>query len=268
MSEIRCKNCGALLKNKDVKNGECWKCNEPVIIVKEPETTQHDSPRPSVDKQNQSSITEQASERFTVPEIIKNSFYLGIKHYALFIPAFILWILTCWIPYFNVGITIGLIGIIASVSKGTPVSVQDIFDAKYRKNMGEFFLLLSFIGGGIVIGYALVIVPGIVITIAWSQAVLLFADKNYTALDSIKKSNDMTHGHKMTIFLSAILLLLLFFGYGLLVFLITYLFGFLSFGYGGFSSFVGFLFYLAIFTVPVLVKMGWVTYLYRELSKK
>ena len=142
----------------------------------------------------------------TISEIIKNSFSLGLNNKGLIIGASILWALTAWVPYLNVGTTIGFLGIIVSISKGNSTSVTEIFNAKYRKKMGEFFLLLSFMIIGIASGYAFVIIPGIVISIAWSQSILLFIDKGYSPLESIKKSNDITYGEKWTIFIGYLLL--------------------------------------------------------------
>ena len=38
MSEIRCDQCGALLKARDIKKEKCWKCGEVVIQKVEQET--------------------------------------------------------------------------------------------------------------------------------------------------------------------------------------------------------------------------------------
>ena len=62
----------------------------------------------------------------TISEIIKNSFSLGLNNKGLIIGASILWALTAWIPYLNVGTTIGFLGIIVSISKGDSVSATEI----------------------------------------------------------------------------------------------------------------------------------------------
>ena len=194
----------------------------------------------------------------TISEIIKNSFSLGLNNKGLIIGASILWALTAWIPYLNVGTTIGFFGIIVLISKGDSVSATEIFNAKYRKNMGEFFLLLSFMIIGTTIGYAFVILPGFVISIAWSQSILLFIDKGYSPLESIKKSNDITYGEKFTIFIGYFsLILILVFSIGLLIALAGNV-------HEIFALLVGLFGYIAF----ILVMIGCTAYIYGELNKK
>jgi len=190
---------------------------------------------------------------------INNSFSLGLNNKGLIIGASILWALTAWIPYLNVGTTIGFLGIIVSISKGDSVFATEIFNAKYRKNMGEFFLLLSFMIIGIFTGYAFVIIPGIVISIAWSQSILLFIDKGYSPLESIKNSNDITYGEKWTIFIGYLSLVLIL---GLFIGLCTAIVAVnesellaLIIGFIGFIAFT-------------LVMVGCSAYIYGELNKK
>ena len=158
----------------------------------------------------------------------------------------------------NVGTTIGFFGIIVLISKGDSVSATEIFNAKYRKNMGEFFLLLSFMIIGTTIGYAFVILPGFVISIAWSQSILLFIDKGYSPLESIKKSNDITYGEKFTIFIGYFsLILILVFSIGLLIALAGNV-------HEIFALLVGLFGYIAF----ILVMIGCTAYIYGELNKK
>jgi hypothetical protein len=193
-----------------------------------------------------------------ISEIIKNSFSLALNNAGLIIGGSILWVLTAWIPYLNVGTTIGFLGIIVSISKGDSAFATEIFNAKYRKNMGEFFLLLSFMIVGITTGYAFVIIPGIVISIAWSQAILLFIDKGYSPLESIKKSNDITYGEKWTIFVGYLsLVLILGLSIGLLITLAVNVDEILA-------LLVGLIGYIAF----ILVMIGCSAYIYGKLNKK
>ena len=192
-------------------------------------------------------------------EIIKNSFSLGLNNKGLIIGASILWALTAWIPYLNVGTTIGFLGIIVSISKGNSTSATEIFNAKYREKMGEFFLLLSFMIIGIASGYAFVIIPGIVISIAWSQSILLFIDKGYSPLESIKKSNDITYGEKWTIFVGYLSLVLIL---GLSIGLCTVIVAVAESAL--LALIISFIGYVAF----TLVMIGCSAYIYGELNKK
>ncbi|HPB83069.1 MAG TPA: hypothetical protein PK200_13605, partial [Spirochaetota bacterium] len=103
---------------------------------------------------------------FNVGTLIQNAFQRGIKY---FVPVFlnsIFWILTIWIPYLNVGTTIGLmVGVVAKMSRDEEVSITEIFDAKYRKNMGEFFLVIGLVNAGVMVGFMFMFVPATVIAL-------------------------------------------------------------------------------------------------------
>ena len=209
-------------------------------------------------KITKSGSLESTSSLFSVSEIIKNSFSLGLKNKGLIIGTSILWALTAWIPYLNVGTTIGFLGIIVSISKGESASATEIFNAKYRKNMGEFFLLLSFMIIGIALGYAFVIIPGIVISIAWSQSIFLFIDKGYSPLESISKSNDITYGEKLTMFI----------GYLSLVLILGLSIGLLITIAANMDEILALLVGLVGYLVFLLVMIGCSAYIYSELNKK
>jgi uncharacterized membrane protein len=144
--------------------------------------------------------------KLTFNGIISESFAIALKNIASIIGAVILWILTIWIPYINVGTTIAIISMPIELSKGKIMSPTAIFDAKYRKYMGEFFILVALMEIGITVAYVFLVIPGIVISIAWSLAIYLLLDKGMEPLDAIKKSNDFTYGYKWTIFFAKIVL--------------------------------------------------------------
>jgi len=147
--------------------------------------------------------------QLTVGGIISNAFSLGLKNLIPIMGAVILWVLTIWIPYINVGTTIGLFGLVVAMSKGTVISPVEIFDSRYRRLMGEFFLLMSFITLGTLIGYLFFIIPGIVISISWGQSLYLLLDKNMGPIESITTSNKITYGKKWTIFCGVLVVALI-----------------------------------------------------------
>ena len=103
----------------------------------------------------------------TVGGILTNSFQRGMKNLIPVLVNTILWILTIWIPYLNVGTTIGLMaGVVAKMSRGETISMTEIFDPVYRKRMGEFFLVTGLIFMGTFAGFMFFIIPGYVISIA------------------------------------------------------------------------------------------------------
>jgi hypothetical protein len=149
-------------------------------------------------------------------EVISSAFTIGLKNFPSLIGCYILWILTIWIPYLNVGTTIAIVTIPASLSKGKVISPLEIFDGKYRKYMGDFFLVNGLKGVIVGIAYLFMIVPGIVLAISYCLSTLLVVDKGKDAVEALKISRDVTEGNKWAIFFTYIVLLLPFVIFGMI----------------------------------------------------
>ena len=140
-------------------------------------------------------------QKLEIIATIKEGISIGMSNIVSIFVNVLLWALTIWIPYLNVGTTIGLwMGIVSKASKGEKVPMTEIFDPKYRKYMGEFFITSGLIGIGVGAGLAFGIIPGIVIGIAWGLAQLLVIDKGKNPTESITLSNNYTYGNKGRIF--------------------------------------------------------------------
>lgn len=145
----------------------------------------------------------------TVGSIVGKGVGNGIKNAGSIAANAILWILTLWIPYLNVGTTIGLtVGLVAKSGRGEPISPTEIFSPTYRKQMGEYFLVSGLVSVGTSVAMALLVLPGIVLAIAWSLATLLTVDRGENPSAAITKSNNLTYGHKWTIFFGTLVLTL------------------------------------------------------------
>jgi len=145
-----------------------------------------------------SSIT---SKKLDIVATIKEGITMGMGNIVPIFVNLLLWALTIWIPYLNVGTTIGLwIGIVSKVSRDEAISMTEIFDSNYRKYMGEYFLTSGLVGIGVCAGIAFFIIPGIVIGIAWSLAQLLVIDKEKNPTEAITLSNNYTYGNKARMF--------------------------------------------------------------------
>ena len=143
-----------------------------------------------------------ANVQLSVGEIISNGISTGLKNFVNLLLTGILFGLTAWIPYLNMGTYIGMQDLVPKMSRGESISPTGIFDAKYRKNFGEFFLLMGLSVAGTLAGLAFVYIGAVVIGIAWSLAMPLFVDKETGPMESLRISNKLTYGHKMTIFLA------------------------------------------------------------------
>ena len=139
---------------------------------------------------------------------IKDGLSIALVNYLSLVAAAALYILTIWIPYLNVGTTIAMSSLPAEMAKGEVINPLFIFNGKYRKNMGEFLILMSLMGGAIFCGFLFGIIPGIVISIAWSFAVVLFVDKDLNALEALRESNRITYGNKWRIFCTEFLVVI------------------------------------------------------------
>ena len=140
------------------------------------------------------------NQKLNIIATIKDGVAIALVNYLSLVLTAALYLLTVWIPYVNVGTTIAMCSLPAEMAKGNILNPLFIFDGKYRKNMGEFFILMALMGGAILAGILFGIMPGIVISIAWSFATVLFVDKNLNALEALRESNSLTYGNKWRIF--------------------------------------------------------------------
>ncbi len=140
------------------------------------------------------------SNKITFSGVLSEGIGIGLKNAPSLLGALILWVVTIWIPYINVGTTIAISSIPVALSEGKVISPLFIFDKKYRTIMGEYFMLQGLVSIAIIPAVAFLIVPAIVIAIAWSLAVYILIDKHVSPTDAIVMSNKATLGYKWTIF--------------------------------------------------------------------
>ncbi|MCL1834342.1 MAG: hypothetical protein FWG49_07570, partial [Leptospirales bacterium] len=87
--------------------------------------------------------------KITLVGIVQEGTQIGIKNLLPAFVNFLLFLLTCWIPYINIGTFIGIINLPAKMSKNENLEFIEIFNPVYRKYMGEGFLALSLMASGI-----------------------------------------------------------------------------------------------------------------------
>lgn len=95
---------------------------------------------------------------------------------------------------------IGLCVISLNIVRQKEIKVGDVFDGfnQFGVSLASFFLMFL----GVFIGILFFIFPGIIVALALSQTFYILAeDKEITALDALKKSNEMMKGHKIQLFL-------------------------------------------------------------------
>ena len=157
-------------------------------------------------------------KKLDIKEVLTEGVGIGIKNIVSLVLATVLYVVTVWIPYLNVGTTIAMCSIPVELSKGNIINPLFIFDAKYRKNMGEFFILVGLQAMAMVPAFLMGIIPGIVLSYAWALAIYLFIDKDIHALDALRKSNELTYGNKWRMFFIGLIL-------GIALSIVTAIFG-------------------------------------------
>lgn len=169
----------------------------------------------------------------------------GIKNFPSLIGMIVLYVLTVWIPYLNVGTTIGLYRAIIDISKGKIVNPLSIFEKENFTQMGDFFLLVGLVNVGKGIAALFMIVPAIVIGIAWKYSTYILLEFKKTAIDAIHLSEKVTYGEKSTIFWIGVLYWIVLGVLGGLLGLIPYVGGVLTF----IVLLLGFSIYISILAV-------------------
>ncbi|MGB3345038.1 MAG: FHA domain-containing protein [Aequorivita sp.] len=197
----------------------------------------------------------------SIGKIISEGLRIGLQNTGTIIIAFLLWILTIWIPYLNIGTTIAMVTLPVGMSKGKIMSPVEIFESKYRRYFGAFFLLAGFILLGLLISLQFLVIPAIVLSLAWSQAFYLLVDKGLNVTECLRVSNNITYNHKTNIFFSFfIVMILLYSSIFLLFLLISQL--------GGYLYFFVFVFYALGFLCYLVMNIGMNAYIYQQLSKR
>lgn len=133
-------------------------------------------------------------------QTLQEALAIGIKNAPSIVGAIALWLVTIWIPYINIGTTIAVCLLPTELAKGNVINPLGIFDAKYRRYMGEYFITMGLMIFPTLIATLFMVVPGIVLSLAWSLAYFFLIEKNKNPMQAIKASNDATYGSKWTMF--------------------------------------------------------------------
>lgn len=147
-------------------------------------------------------------KKLVFKDVLSNGVSTGLKNFLSLIGCVVLWLLTVWIPYINVGTTIAIITLPAALSKGAVISPLEIFNKRYFRYMGEFFLVEGLAGIIIFSAMLFMFFPAIVMSIAYSFSALLVVDKGKGASEALRLSNKATYGNKWTIFWVQLVLIL------------------------------------------------------------
>ena len=138
--------------------------------------------------------------KLNVWSVVKDGAKVGGANYWSVFCTVILYFLTVWIPYLNVGTTIAIQQLSVELAKGNRIKPTYIFAAKYRRRMGEFLVLEGIMLIAMIVGFFFGVIPMFVLSMAWGLASMLFVDKGLNALEALRESNNLTYGNKWRIF--------------------------------------------------------------------
>lgn len=150
------------------------------------------------------------AQKLQIKQTIMDGIMYGLKNIPSLLGMVVLYVLTIWIPYLNVGTTIGVQKAVIKIGRGEVINPLDIFKSENRKNLGDYFLLYGLMSMGIAGAMAFMFIPGIVVSIAWSFAMYFFLDKGLSPTKCLKVSWKSTEGEKWTIFWITFLTCLIF----------------------------------------------------------
>ena len=133
-------------------------------------------------------------------QTLSETFSIAMNNMLSFVGASLLFLLTCWIPYLNIGTYFGLCSMVVAWSKGEHFSPFSIFDRKYRRRMVDYLLVCFFQMTVVIMGICLCIFPGFVILLATMLGLYICLDKNISPLEALRASCRMTYGSKWRIY--------------------------------------------------------------------
>ena len=95
----------------------------------------------------------------------------------------------------------GLCTFILNIVSGKDASISDIFAGFNGKVIIKSFIIMILTSIAITIGYIILIIPGIILSIMFSQSFFILVDNNdLSAIDCMKLSCEMMKGNKMYFF--------------------------------------------------------------------
>ncbi len=164
--------------------------------------------RPQAQPQSQMYPSQEAQEKLSFSRTMSEGFSLGFSNCLSFIGAMLLYILTVWIPYINIGTTMAMVTLPLLYARGESFSPLIIFESRYRRGMGNYLLLEVFRNAVIALSAIFMFFPSIVMTFTYMLSPLFLVDKEQDPISAMQSSSRATYGSKWTIL--GILLVLMF----------------------------------------------------------
>ena len=145
-------------------------------------------------------------EKLNIIETLKEGVNCAVKNIVSLLVAVVLYVLTVWIPYLNVGTTVGLVKFVIAMSRGEAVDPLILFKKENFDNLGNLFLFMGLEVMGIAAASFFMLIPAIVLSIAWNFAIYFLVDRSMRPVEALDYSFKATNGEKWRIFATELLL--------------------------------------------------------------
>ena len=139
-------------------------------------------------------------KRVDIAAAAADTFAIATRHAPSIIAAVILFLLTLWVPYVNLGTLIALTLLPVRLARDERIEALSIFRSEYRRRMGDFLLTAALKQAALALGTALLVIPGVVLALAWKPAYWCLAEHDKSPLEAIRAAEAATRGSKWRLF--------------------------------------------------------------------
>lgn len=104
-------------------------------------------------------------------------------------------------------LSVGYLSVLLNHVRGNPFSFDDIFVVDKRWVYFAFLFIIKALF--ILLGLILFIVPGVYLAVKWMFAELLVIDQGLRPMEALRKSSEMTKGHRWKLFAFSVIAIML-----------------------------------------------------------
>ena len=142
-----------------------------------------------------------SGETLSFSTTLSDGFAMGARNSLSYLAAMVLYILTIWIPYINIGTTIAIMTLPLLYAKGEKsFNPFVIFDSSYRRKMGDFLLLSVFVSFVTISSMLFMFIPSVVLMLTYSLSLLFLMDREQDPIAAMQSSQKATYGSKWIMF--------------------------------------------------------------------
>ena len=139
-----------------------------------------------------------SSQTLSFSRTFSEGFSSGLRNSISFSVIFILTILTCWVPYVNLGVFVALSMLPSKWANGEMINPLEIFSSEYRRQIGNFSLLILLMSSAVLLIMIPFVLPAYVFIFGWLLSPLMLLYRDMNPLEAMNASYRATYGSKWT----------------------------------------------------------------------